>query len=207
MKGASAEPCAKTSSEPTRKSTTRIGSNQNFFRSRMNAHSSLTKLLDWLMESPMSKLPVQITGRREVTRGSNSCRSARDQRIAPDRSTDKAHRRDHDEVHHAHEDRGRDLRERQAKCHPSAVDEAKVTGCDEPRDDECRSKGPGHRRYPRVISPPRNPRECDKGRSHGEGELAALSGAQSSWNSVRQSLVSFHVGCAVLSSRNGHSTR
>src|SRR5688572_25721214 len=111
MKGASADPCAKTSSEPTRKSTTRIGSNQNFFRSRMNAHSSLTKLLDWLTGiSSSSKLSVEITGRLEVTRRPDRRRSARDQRVASDRPTENTHRRNHHEVHDAHEDRRRDLR-------------------------------------------------------------------------------------------------
>src|SRR6185503_8930888 len=41
MNGARAEPCANTSSPPTSTSTTRIGRSQSFFRSRMNAQSSL----------------------------------------------------------------------------------------------------------------------------------------------------------------------
>src|SRR6266511_5133319 len=61
MNGASAEPCANTSSPPTSTSSTTIGRSQNFFRSLMNAHSSPIKPI--FAPDPL-KLPLHPPTRR-----------------------------------------------------------------------------------------------------------------------------------------------
>src|SRR5439155_1814638 len=65
MNGATADPCVSTIKPPNSRRTTTIGSNQNFFRSFMNAQSSRTNspiARSLLLEKPSSELPGHMSG-------------------------------------------------------------------------------------------------------------------------------------------------
>src|SRR5213593_5265378 len=107
MNGASAEPWANTSNAPTRNITTRIGSSHHFLRTRMNAHSSLARLVLLITPPRILELPLQVDSPTRV-------------RLPRDPTSGSAprprQRRDADQPHHQPH-RGKDKVEDDAQEH------------------------------------------------------------------------------------------
>src|SRR5205809_5069000 len=103
-----------------------------------------------------------------------------------------------DPQEHRRRDPGDDL----AQGQPRPLHRPEPGWSREAGDDEHRAEGEYHRCY-RAAPPCKQATEYEKRRAHGEAELTARGDAQSSWNSLRQSPLSCHAGCSVLSNKNG----
>src|SRR5688572_17263378 len=131
----------------------------------------------------------------------------RNQRVLADHLPEQPDWRDDEEVHDAHEDRRRDPRKNVGKAHPRLLNGPEQARDDEPGHKQRSAQRGEHDRNSCMAAPVREAGENQERDADGEGELPPLGRAQSSWNSLRQSDVSFHSGCAVLSRMNGQSTR
>src|SRR5687768_2784289 len=102
MNGASADPWAKTSREPTSSITTMIGSSHHFLRSFMKAQSSASRLM-----FPFSELASEVALARRTLRPRNpeaSMRRTPNHGVAPEHPHQKTDRSQHDEIRDPHED-------------------------------------------------------------------------------------------------------
>src|SRR5678815_253543 len=102
MNGASAEPCANTSTVPTTTITTITGSSHHFLRWPMNPHSSPIRLI----APPLRlELPTQIAGATSFRPRFPIARFPIrvHERVAADRSAQRADWSQHQHIHHAHD--------------------------------------------------------------------------------------------------------
>src|SRR5437016_460508 len=131
MNGARTDPFAKISSAPTSIMMMIMGMSQNFFLTRMNAHSSLNRLT--LLTGVPLELAFEVAAPRGAGRPSNpECPAPRaHQRVITEKAPDETDRRQHHEVDQSHEDRRRDLREPSPEAHPGSVNRAQERWEDE----------------------------------------------------------------------------
>src|SRR2546428_9951637 len=125
MNGARADPCANTTSAPTRSITKRIGSSHHFLRTRMKAHSSrasVALLIDSILElsrhvraAARARLPLDPIAPLPglVHEG-----------VLAQQALHASYRHQEDEVHDAHEDGRRHLGEQRREAHPGPLDRA-----------------------------------------------------------------------------------
>src|SRR2546425_1043867 len=176
MKGASADPCAKTSSIPTSNIKMTVGISHHFFRTRRNAHSSRTKLALLIVPSLSSELMSHVAGPLAPYPATGFAPPVLE-RVAAQRPAQHGDGRDHAEVHERQAQRGRDYRERRRKAHPGPVH-----GPESPRRDQRgRREGGTERRgkRPRPGPPPypQESREREERRADRQAETPPLSGA------------------------------
>src|SRR5262245_5672272 len=131
MNGATAEPCTSTIKPPNASKTSTIGSNQNFFRSRMNAQISSTK-------SPKSILPSELTHhvRRLSRPPSDAIRGYRlietaVHRVLPEEAHDHTHRGQNSEEHDRKNDPCVDPPQDFSERHPRSMNRTQRPGRDE----------------------------------------------------------------------------
>src|SRR3979490_1948195 len=124
MNGARTDPCANTSSAPTSTMMMMMGSRSNVFRTFMKAHSSLIKPELLIASSPLSELAFHATrlrlGRVSFDPEPVAAHRMYQRRAAHD-AQPQGDRREYHEIDHAHEDRGRDLRQQVRQPHPGLV--------------------------------------------------------------------------------------
>src|SRR6266542_1863030 len=209
MKGASADPCAKISSDPTSSMVTMTGSSHHFFRTRMKAHNSLV-----MPEPLMDQVPLELVFHctaLSLPPGSldpkASVREPPPNGVLSEQTHDPARRRQDQEVDDPQEDGGRDSRQQEGKPHPGPVDRSQSTRNYEAGQDEHTAESEANERRRMPSAPREQAGQREEGSADGQTELPSLLPSQSSWNSCRHALVSFHSGCSDLFSRNGPSTR
>src|ERR1035437_205217 len=207
MNGASAEPCAKTSSRPTIIRTTMIGRSHHFLRTFMNSQSSPTiPCLAMLRSSELSFHVAAHTRRGWHPETPVPLRMH--QRTPAEQPHHDTDRRDDDEEHDPHEDRRRHLRDHTSESHPRSLHRSQVRRRDQRSHREEGSKRPEDESRSLSVPPEvKQAREHQERDAHGQSKLPPLRGTQSSWNSCFQSCCSFHAGCSTLWSRNGPRTR
>src|SRR6266542_1018214 len=209
MKGASAEPCAKISSTPTSSMVMMMGNSHHFFRTRMKAHNSLV-MLEPLMDQVSLKLVFHCTA-LSIPGGSPDPEASLQERppngVLSEETHDPACRRQDQEVDDPHEDGGRDSRQQVGKPHPGPVDWPQPGRHPEAGQNEHTAEGHEDERRRMASAPPEQAGQRQESGADGRTELPPLFGSQSSWNSCRHALVSFHSGCSDLFSRNGPSTK
>src|SRR5437867_1845726 len=122
MNGATADPCVSTIKPPNSRSTTTIGSSQNFFRSRMNAQSSRTN--SPIFNSPSLELPGHVGagsgGLEDAIRRRDGIEASM-HRISPEPPHDDAHRRRDAVEDHGEENARVDPSQRLADRHPDPM--------------------------------------------------------------------------------------
>src|SRR5688500_508413 len=111
MNGASTDPWANTSSVPTNSMTTTTGSSHHSLRTRINAHSCPAKLNLLTVTILELMLHVGATLRPGFPPDPEARPGRALERVAAEEAHHESDRRQHDEVHDAHEDGRRDLRQ------------------------------------------------------------------------------------------------
>src|SRR5712664_1686512 len=222
MKGASADPCANIRRPPTTSITNTIGKSHHFFRARMNPHISPSNPLLAITPPPQTILVLTPLSRRLLVLMDHIvCRSwfllprhpvggritRRTERLAAEQPEHEARGSNDDEVDDGEKERRRHLRDRVREAHPATLHRSHARRDHHPRQDECAAEAGEDGGGQLLVPPHRQPGEHDARRAHGERELAAFARRQSSWNSCCHAFFSSHLGCAVLSSRNGPSTK
>src|SRR5687767_15759140 len=123
MNGASADPCANTSSVPTINMTRTTGASHHFLRSFMKLQSSTTRLIASSLE-----LSLQVAGTLSLGTRLPISALARCVRhgITAERPSQNTDRCQHEQVHRAHHDRCGHLGDGKRHLHPAALDRAEI---------------------------------------------------------------------------------
>src|SRR5438477_10270373 len=141
MKGATAEPWPKITSAPNRANKTRIGSNQNFFRVRRKAQSSIRNVT---LFSSLERLIETIgRGARWAALDPIAGRPRwplEPQGILAHQSHDGSARRQRPEKQQPHDERRRHLVQKVAEASPQSVQGREDTGCKKGGKTEGRGK-------------------------------------------------------------------
>src|SRR5258708_5524089 len=155
MKGAIAEPLVSTIKPPKITIMIRIGSSQNFLRSRMNAQSST--MMDPISTSSMSELVAHRLRRRAGRRALDPIAlggavDLHPQEILAECAHQQADRHDGDEEQQPQHDRVHDLVDQQAELGPKLVERRQYArrriGCDQKDSCQRQHPMPAHAAFP-----------------------------------------------------------